>query len=167
MHDARKVMTAVVWLGVLPGCATPTATVDLLRVAREGIGSAQTAQAQMHRQQQQLTEGQLRALDAAFDADVRLVAAGGVQTASGEPVTLSPQWVISARKGYVAARDALAEQARRAEADHAVEMDNLAAAEEALRLAEELTVLQWNLGERFKQQFLRMSNFFERSSTDE
>lgn len=148
----------LVWMSalLLSGCATPTATVDLIAQAKKALASAADSRRQNHEQIVQQYRTQQAALDAAFDADVRRAAAGELRNARGEPVAFSAEWVVSARKGYAAARDLLAEQIRREEEVHAVEQDNLAAAGEALQMAEELTVLQWNVGERFKQQFLRL-----------
>ena len=97
---------------------------------------------------------QAAALDAAFDADVKLAAAGAICDAEGKPVELTPEWVISARKGYAAGRDILADEVRTAEATHRTGQDNLAAADEALEMATELTVWQSDLSERFKQHLM-------------
>lgn len=150
---------------LLPGCATPTATVDLIGVAKKSLASAATAQRQSHGLIVKQYQAQQAALDSAFDADVRMAAAGELKNAKGEPVALSAGWVISARKGYTAARELLAEQIRQETETHAVEQDNLAAAVEALKMAEELTVLQWNVGERFKQQFLRLTQYTQTGNT--
>ncbi len=99
-------------------------------------------------------EAQQAALDAAFDADVALAAAGGLKDPNGQPVPFSPQWVISARRGYTAARDVLASQVRQADAAHSVHQDNLAAADEALDMASQLIVAQWNIAERLKTQLV-------------
>ena len=93
-------------------------------------------------------------MDVAFDADVKLVGAGKIEDASGQPVELTPQWVISARKGYAAARDLIGEKIRLAEALHATRMDNVRAADEALEMASQLVVQQSNLGLRIKQQLI-------------
>jgi hypothetical protein len=142
---------------LLPGCATPTATVDLIGVAKKSLASAAESQKQTHELIVKQYQARQAALDTAFDADVRLAAAGELKNAQGEPVELTVEWIIFARKGYAAARDLLAEQIQKETETHAVEQDNIAAAVEALDMAEELTVLQWNVGERFKQQFLKLT----------
>jgi hypothetical protein len=69
-------------------------------------------------------------------------------------VAFTPQWVISERRGYTAARDELGEQIRSAEAVHAVRQDNLTAADEALDMASQLIVAQWNIAQRLKAALL-------------
>lgn len=154
MFDERRLGIVLVLL--FSGCGSPTATLDLLEVTQQGLAGARERQVRHHDRELEHWRKQSAALDAAFDADVRLAAAGNVRNAGGEVVELTPEWVISARKGYAAGRDLLAEQVRRSEANHAAAMDDLEAAEEALQLARQLTVLQWNVGERFKQEFLRL-----------
>jgi len=140
----------------LAGCAAPTATIDLMTVARKGIAYSQEAQSQQHAEILRRMADQAAALDAAFDADVRLVAAGQVKDAQGRPVELSPEWVISARKGYVAARGLLEKQMRSQELANAKQQENLVAADEALEMACQLIVQRWNVGQRVKQQLLKM-----------
>jgi uncharacterized protein YciI len=149
------ILTTVVLFAVA-GCQAPTATLDLLTVAQQGLADARAAQQTLHDQQLQQFQAQQQTLDAAFDADVRLVAAGQLTDADGRPVELDPEWIISARKGYSAARDILAQQARQADAAHTIHMDNLDAAAEAIHLAEQLITLQWSLAEPLRQQFVNL-----------
>ena len=137
IRDVRywAAMTMLVAGTLTGGCDGPAA-MELLGVARGAVAQART--------ELQADHDDRRSLDTAFDADVRLVAAGGIVTADGEPVTLSPEWVISARQGYGAAREALVEQMLAMEADHAVRQDNLVAADEAIDQAGRL-MLQWSL----------------------
>ncbi len=155
MADSRKLLLALAAL-LLVGCQAPTATLDLLTVARHGLADARTAQQTLRNQQLQHLQAQQQALDAAFDADVQRVAAGRLENTDGEPLTLTPEWVISARRGYSAARDLLAQQARQADAVHHIHMDNLNAATEAIDLAEQLITLQWSLAEPLRQQFVNL-----------
>ncbi len=148
--------SVVVSLVFLSGCSAPTATLDLLTVARKGISSAADEEAHQHREIVKRLAAQMAALDSAFDADVRLVGAGQIRTGEGTPVELSPEWVISARKGYIAARDLLNEQVQSSQAAHAARRDNLKAADEALEMASELIVRQWNIAERVKQHVLNV-----------
>ena len=141
-------------LSFVDGCAAPSATLELVTVARRAITDAKSVQASQHDELLRQMESQQAALDAAFDADVTAAAAGALKDASGQPVPLSADWVISARKGYALARDALAHQMRSAEAAHRVNQDNLAAADEALDLAGQLIVAQWNVTERIKTQLI-------------
>ncbi|MFW6132995.1 MAG: hypothetical protein ACOC8F_03800 [Planctomycetota bacterium] len=138
------------------GCGAPPARTDLLTVARKGLAGAVQAEDEHHAAALERTATQQAALDAAFDADVKLAAAGELTDADGEPVRLTPEWVISARKGYAAARDLLADQARTAERAHATRVDNLDAADEALRMAQELIVRQWAIRDRIKQTVLNL-----------
>jgi len=143
-------------LALLAGCSTPPATLELLAVARAGLADALEAQRVQHADTLGRLDAQSAALDAAFDADVRLVAAGGVQDADGNPVALTPEWVISTRQGYAAAVGALAEQRRLAEREHAIRADNLAAADEALEMAAELISRQSNMNEDLRQYLLAL-----------
>ena len=148
----RRLLVALAVLSAcLNGCAAPQAAVDLIAVAREGLTGAKEAENQQHEYLMANLQAKIGALDAAFDADVRLAAAGGIQTADGERVTLSSQWVISARKGYSAARGAIAEQMQSAQAVHFVRQDNLQAADEALEMAGQLIVEHSLLGRRIRQ----------------
>ena len=145
IRDVRywAAMTMLVAGTLTGGCDGPAA-MELLGVARGAVAQARTELQADHDDRLSLVKFQCRSLDTAFDADVRLVAAGGIVTADGEPVTLSPEWVISARQGYGAAREALVEQMLAMEADHAVRQDNLVAADEAIDQAGRL-MLQWSL----------------------
>jgi hypothetical protein len=133
------------------GCSAPTATLDLLTVARKGVQFARLREQQQHADARQRFNELAASLDQAFDADVRLAASGQLRNAGGQAVSLTPEWVISARKGYAAARDAVASQARTAETQHAMSMDNLDAADEALDMASQLTVRQWQISEQVRQ----------------
>ena len=161
---ARHVRLAV-WfaLAMLPaGCSAPTATLDLIGVARKAVALQRDAQRAQHEQIVRHFESQKRALDAAFDADVRLAAAGQITDPAGTPVAMTAEWIISARKGYAAARDIIDGQIASARQANATHTDNLAAADEALDLAGRLIVQQWSVGERIKQNVLD----FQRRSTD-
>ena len=147
------VLSALAML-MLAGCSAPTATLDLITVAQKGVRTAQESESQQHQEILRHMDGQLAALDSAFDADVHLAAAGQVKKADGTPVEFTGDWVISARKGYVAARDTVNGQIRSSEAAHAVRQDNLKAADEALAMASQLIVQQWNVGEQIKQRVL-------------
>ncbi len=157
----RVALVAVAALG-MGGCGAPGATLDLITVARRGLALADQAEAGQHAELLGRLDAQVAALDAAFDADVRLVGAGQLATADGQPVALTPEWVISARKGYAAARGLLAEDRRSAEAAHATRLDNLKAADEALDLAAQLIARQWAVSEQVRQQLIevhrRLSN---------
>ena len=136
------------------GCAAPPATVELVNVARQALADAsELADARRADDLARLDE-LAGALDAGFDADVRLVAAGGLIGPDGQPVGLSPEWVISARKGYAAARGALADQRTRRADQTAREKDNLAAAGEALDMAMQLILQQYAVGERLRNLLL-------------
>jgi hypothetical protein len=139
---------------VLAGCNTTAATLDLITVARRGVRLIQEDQNRQSAEIVQQLQRQAAALDSAFDADVKLAAAGQIKSADGKPVQLSPEWVISARKGYAAARDLLAEQIRLAEAAHAKQQDNLRTMDESLERASQLIVQQWAIAEQIKQHVL-------------
>ncbi len=134
----------------LGGCGTDAATLELIGAARLGLDSAREGEQAHHERWQDQIETQRDALAAAFDADVRLAASGQITGADGEPVELSPEWVICARKGYAAALGMLAEQDRRAQAAHATRMDNLAAARECLEMARELLLRRAELTGRVR-----------------
>lgn len=138
------------------GCTAPQATLDLITVARKGLTDAQEAQARQHAAFLGRVQTQMGSLDVAFDADVKLIAAGGIQDEAGQPLSLTPEWVISARKGYAVARDALADEMRAASAAHAVHQDNLWAADEALEMASQLIVQQWAVSDRIRQALINM-----------
>ena len=149
------------------GCSAPTATTGLIAQGQHGLVDARHAQQRTYARYCGSHQMQLHALDDAFDADVRLVAAGQIAGDDGHAVPLSADWVIAARRGYSLARDTLATQFASETHAHAIQLDNLAAANEALRLANELTVLQWNVSARIKQAFLRNQATQPRSSTDD
>ena len=149
------------------GCSAPTATTELIAQGQHGLADARDAQQLTYRRYCASHQTQLRTLDDAFDADVRLVAAGQIAGDDGQPIPLSADWVIAARRGYTLARDMLATQFASETHAHAIQLDNLAAATEALHLANELTVLQWNVSARIKQAFLRNQATQPRSSTDD
>ncbi len=137
------------------GCGGPDSTLDLLTVAQQGLRLAAEQQIQQHGRIVQHLQSNLTALDSAFDADVKLAAAGQILGAGGEAVLLTADWVISARKGYTAARGMLTGQIHSAEASHAQSLANLQAAEDALQMAAELTVRRWQVAEQIKQHVLQ------------
>ena len=159
----RFLLAALCLLSPLAGCEAPPATMELIAVARTGLAGAGEAEDQRHEQEQAHLAAQAAALDAAFDADVRLAAAGELTGADGERVALDAEWVISARKGYAAARDLLADEARAAEREHATRADNLRASDEALEMAQELIAERWAVGARVRRTVM---NLF-RSTNDE
>ncbi len=142
------------------GCAAPPATLELISVARRALAEAKDAQAAQHAELIRQMEAQSAALDTAFDTDVRLAAAGQIADDDGKTVPFTPQWVISARKGYIAARDQIAAHIRAADAAHATRQDNLAAADEALDMAGQLIVAQWNIAENFKAHLITAQRSF-------
>ena len=145
------VLSVLTVLSVTVGCGSPPATLELVSVAQKALVDATQYQSDRHVDALQRLDESLAALDAAFDADVRLIEAGKITDLTGEPVELSADWVISARKGYAAARGAVAEQRRRLEAAHTTHLDNLAAALEALDLAKSLIIQHASLTARAKQ----------------
>jgi len=130
---------------VAGGCGAPPATLELIDVARKALSGASAYETDRHADALKRLDAQASALDAAFDADVRLAEAGKITNAAGEPVRLTGAWVISARTGYAAARDAVAEQHRRLQAAHDTHLDNLQAAADALDLASRLILQQYAL----------------------
>jgi hypothetical protein len=136
------------------GCGGPPATVDLITAARKGLALARESQAARHGEMLRQLGAQAGTLDDAFDADVHLAAAGQLKDAQGKPLAMTPEWVISARKGYATARDALAGQVRAEDAAHTVETDNLKAADEALDMAQRLIVEQWAIAGPMQQAIL-------------
>ncbi len=147
-------------LVVLGGCSAPAATLQLIGVARETLAAQRDAQTEMHAELMGCIESRRSALDTAFDADVRLAAAGGITDAEGNRVRLTPEWVISARKGYAAARDLAGADAMDAAAAHRTRMDNLRAADEALEMAAALIIRQTDVTERIRQHLLTLQRRF-------
>ena len=133
------------------GCGAPPATMELIAVARKGLADASTLEKSRHAEALSRLDAQKAALDSAFDADARLVEAGKIQDAAGKPLPLSAEWVISARRGYAAARDALAQQRRRLQAENASHLDNLSAADEALAMAGRLILQHYALAGQARQ----------------
>lgn len=160
----KTFMVIAAGLFLFCGCATPTATTELITQGIKGLQMARTAREQSYEIETKMYQQQLAALETAFDADVKLVSTGSLKDADGKPVEMTADWVISARKGYSAAVSAISTHVVKAQQVYATDLDNIAAANEALQLANELVVLQWNVGERFKQQFLQLQ---QRSTNDE
>ena len=154
--ELATLLASGITLVALAGCSAPTATLDLITVARKGLSMARQAEVEHQSELAQYLNGQVASLDAAFDADVRLAAAGQLKNPQGNPLTLTPEWVISARKGYAAARDLVGSQTRSADALHATRMDNLRAADEALDMASQLIVQQWQLTDRVRQELINV-----------
>ena len=147
---AGLLVALVLAAALAAGCGAPPATMELIAVAENALIDAAALARSRHGDDIKRIDAQAAALDAAFDADVRLVEAGKIASAAGEPVQLSAKWVISARKGYAAARDALAQQRLRLAAEQAVTSDNFAAAAEALEMARQLILQHYALTERTK-----------------
>jgi len=158
MRTRHKVLLALVVAaaGALAGCSAPTATLDLITVARKGISMAKQGEVEQHAEVVKALATQLASLDTAFDADVRLVAAGQVADTQGKPLGLTAEWVISARRGYTTARDMLTGQVQATEASHTTRLDNLKAADEALDMASQLIVQQWAVTNRVRQELINI-----------
>lgn len=142
------------------GCSPPPATTELLAVTRKALADARQDRQRLHEQLVAQWAARSGDLDAAFDRDVRQVAAGQLARPDGSPVPFTPDWVIAARQGYAAARDALHHQQAQAQAAHAVQLDNLQAADEALGLANEMILRQQGLGLRIGQHLLNLQRRF-------
>jgi hypothetical protein len=145
------VLVALILPALSTGCGAPPATMELIAVARKGLADASTLEKSRHAEALSRLDAQKAALDSAFDADARLVEAGKIQDAAGKPLPLSAEWVISARRGYAAARDALAQQRRRLETENASHLDNLSAADEALAMAGRLILQHYALAGQARQ----------------
>ena len=143
-------------LAAVCGCSSPAATLELIAAARQGLTLERRGQEDVHEQVLALLQSQTRALDAAFDADVRLIASGQVSDSSGAAVAMTPEWVVSARKGYIAAREMVGEQIVSARAAHNVRLDNLAACDRTLELAEQLMLRQTAATEAVKQHLMNI-----------
>lgn len=152
----KKFFVGLVLCLLCSGCATPTATTELIAQGMKGLEMARDAREQSYAIETKMYQQQLASLDAAFDADVKLIAAGGLTDKDGKAVEMTSDWVISARKGYSTAAGVIGKAMIQSHQAYATDLDNIAAANEALQLANELVVLQWNVGERFKQQFLQL-----------
>lgn len=137
-------------LATLAGCGGSAASLELLAAARGGIALAREAELEHQQRYDRQLAAQAEALDAAFDADVRLVDAGRLLGPEGEPVRLTAAWVIAARQGYAAGQRALQEEARASAAAHAGRLDDLAATDEALEMAVELIAADAALADRVR-----------------
>jgi hypothetical protein len=164
-ETARRLglLAALAVLTIAAGCGAPPATLELISVGQEALAEASEYHSAQHASALEQLARTQSALDAAFDADAGLVEAGKITDPSGKPVPLTADWVISARKGYAAGREALAEQRRRLEAAHATHLDNLAAASEALELAKRLIIQHSSLAARAHQFVMSLQR---RSSND-
>ncbi len=156
MIAGGKLLSAILLAASVAGCASPPAAVELITAARKGIRLARENEAALRTQSVMAMAYRMAVLDAAFDADVRQVAAGQVRKADGSAVALSPEWIISARKGYSAARGLLEGQARTAEAAHLTRLDNLKATDESLEMASQLIARQWRISEQMRQHVLNI-----------
>jgi hypothetical protein len=146
-------LIALVVLVAPIGCSPPVATLDLIAQAQRSLTMARGALAATHAEQIKGIESQSAELDAAFDADVRLVASGQITDANPGapgPVKLTAEWVISARKGYAAAKKALTDKLVASQQTHATDLDNVQAGAEALDMARTLIVMQQNLSANIK-----------------
>jgi len=153
---ANRTLFAACASAVLAGCTLPSATIDLIRVAQKGLADERQAVEATHDQLIEQLEGRQASLDAAFDADVRLAAGGQIEDPKGNPVALSPEWIISARKGYIAARDAIGGELVNVELVRQSRLDNLHAMQEALSMATDLVIRQSLLAENVKQYLSRI-----------
>jgi len=147
---------AIVSAALLAGCSPPAASLDLITVARQGIASAKQSQQEQNQIIIRQFAAQQAALDAAFDADVRMVQSGGLKNASDKPLTLTGDWVISARKGYTAARDIISNQMQETQSVAATRMDNLQASDEALDMASQLIIQQQGFAIKLQQQLINV-----------
>ena len=145
---------------LLAGCGSPPSSLELIGVAQKALTDAAQYQQQRHQEAVANLDSLQGSLDAAFDADARLVESGKLADADGKPVALNAAWVISARKGYAAARDALAQQRQKAEAAHATQLDNLTAANEALDLSRGLIIQSSSISAQAKQMLMDLERRF-------
>ncbi len=154
IRHVRRMSAVSALAFVLGGCGAGPAALDLIAEARKGLDMARQAQQAQHERIVAQTKAQAAALDEAFDRDVRMAEAGQITDTAGQPVEFTAEWVISARRGYAAARDMLHEQLARQRAAHAADADNLDAADKALEMAAELIVYRSSLTGRLKRHLL-------------
>ena len=116
-----RVIGFVIVACVVAGCRAYTgAEVALVDQARRGVALAAGREAGHRDLVEQLTAAERQRLDAAFDADVR-----------GEG-TITPDWVIDARRAYEAAIDAIEKRRAAAVVAGEVAKSNLEATDRAL-----------------------------------
>lgn len=122
--------------GVAGGCGSYAGMqAELAAQGREGLRRVEGARAGSSAAVVANLEDRRRRLADAFELDVR--GAGG---------ELSPEWVISAGRGYAAGLERLAEARLRQEQADRASTDNAAAADEALALLERMLRRQARIG---------------------
>jgi len=141
--------------GTLVGCSAPTAAMDLIIQARQGLALSRQAHLDQHEQLMRLLGSQKTQLDDAFDNDARLVEAGAITDPQGQPVAMSAEWAISARRGYSAACDAISRQIQQANLAHTQDLDNIQAVDEAMDLAGLLIIQQYSVAQNLKNQLIQ------------
>jgi hypothetical protein len=141
---------------ILAGCSGPPAALDLIAAGRMALDEARQAELAGQVEQTERLGAHVAALDAAFDADVRLAETGALVGPDGAPIVLDGQWVIDARRGYAVALRAMYDARRDADQAHATRLDNLQAGDDALQMAEELITRDMNLREPIRQRLLAL-----------
>ena len=153
MAGRISLILSVLAIVFFAGCTTHTATLELIAVGQEALTLAKEDRIAQHAELMASLGRQKAALDTAFDEDIRFAADGKIKGPSGQVVELTPQWVISARKGYIAARDLVTRQIYTSV--HAIKLDNLEVAREALSMASELIIRQAALTDQLKTHLLK------------
>ena len=104
------------------GCASYTRSkIELVQQSRRGIDLVRQAMAQRQAALDEATADRRARLDAAFDVDV-----------AAHATSLTPQWVLEARKAYAVGIDAIALQLRNSQAAQASTLTDLDAIDAAL-----------------------------------
>jgi hypothetical protein len=139
----RAIRYSLLLLGALAGACSPVADAqrELALQARAGVEQLRAASTERRALVSDAQAMRRRALDSAFDLDVRVVAA------ATQPV-LSPEWVITARQAYAAGLDALAQQQAASREADAVTEANFAAVARALEQLQALAEAQQRWAEQ-------------------
>lgn len=141
----RRTLLMCLLIAIPAGCSGPEATLELVRVARLGLAEAVAAEQAGYEQARGRLTGDAAALGAAFDADLQAAFAGRLLDAEGRPIEPDLAWLTEARQGYAAALALAYQNQRQADLEHRTRLDNLAASDEALLLAEQMLNRQIDL----------------------
>ena len=130
----RRLLTGFVVLFVGAGCSSYTATqMRLVEQARKGVAIWQTRETAKDDEVRSAYAAKRKALDQAFDADIQ------------QQQTLTPEWVVEARKAYAVGLNALAQNQAIALANNDAARRDAAATDEALARLLALLSIQFDV----------------------
>ena len=148
---------------LMTGCFGESSNLELIVAAQEGLLASERNQIKQNEEIIENYNTQLKQLDSAFDADVKLAESGKLLDESGKPITLDSNWIISARKGYSTGYKIIHNNLVAQQKFNRETLQNLESISQALEIIRQRSLLKSNMSATLRSQFEKL---FERNISD-